>query len=104
MLARGMSRSGHWPDGPDLGEARPAWGAVPECNTGTRQLLEKGQELTHPNIVPATAAGPPAWPRRQCWLPQQVRPLGGSAAGMGRHRRSRPFPHGNTMMPTVKPG
>jgi len=34
VIARGVSKSGHWLDGPDFGEARPAWGAVPECNTG----------------------------------------------------------------------
>ena len=34
MIARGVSKSGHSLDGPDFGEARPAWGAVPDCNTG----------------------------------------------------------------------
>ncbi|MDI7247940.1 MAG: hypothetical protein QME92_10820 [Bacillota bacterium] len=34
MIARGVSKSGHSPDGRDFGEARPAWGAVPECNIG----------------------------------------------------------------------
>jgi len=34
VIARRVSNSGHWPDGPDFGEACPAWGAVPECNTG----------------------------------------------------------------------
>ncbi|MDK2931739.1 MAG: hypothetical protein PWR07_1870 [Bacillota bacterium] len=41
MLARGVSKSGHLPDGPDSGEARPAWGTVPECNTGNPPTTPK---------------------------------------------------------------
>lgn len=29
------SKSGHWPEGPGFGEARPAWGTVPECDTAS---------------------------------------------------------------------
>ena len=37
VIARGVPKSGHSPDGPDFGEARPAWGAVPECNASNQQ-------------------------------------------------------------------
>ena len=50
MLARGVSKSGHLPDGPDFGEARPAWGAVPECNTGNPPTTGKGTRTNAPSL------------------------------------------------------
>jgi len=50
VLARGVSKSGHLPDGPDFGEARPAWGAVPECNTGNPPTTEKGTGTNAPPL------------------------------------------------------
>ena len=46
VIARRASKSGHSPDGPDFGGARPAWGTVPECNTGTP--FHKSEAFPHP--------------------------------------------------------
>ncbi|MDK2930507.1 MAG: hypothetical protein PWR07_638 [Bacillota bacterium] len=49
MIARGVSKSGHLSDGPDFGEARPAWGAVPESNTGN--LSQKSGAFLHSHLA-----------------------------------------------------
>ena len=51
MVARGVSKPGHLPDGPDFGEARPAWGAVPSAIPATRHPPESREVLVNPHLV-----------------------------------------------------
>jgi len=94
VIARGVSKSGHWPDRPDFGEARPAWGAVPECNTGNPATTGRGARtnapslgLTGPGYNQLAPGLPPALQRWVCVrydtstaLPCQAEPLGQSLA------------------------
>ena len=57
VIARGVSKSGHCPDGPDFGEARPAWGAVPECNTGNPATTGKGTGTNAPSLRSCASRG-----------------------------------------------
>ena len=50
MVARGVSKSCHSPDGPDFGEGRPVWGAVPECNTGNPTITGNGTRTDAPSF------------------------------------------------------
>lgn len=50
VIALGVSKSGHSPDGPSFGEARPARGAVPECNTGNPATTVKRTGANAPSF------------------------------------------------------
>jgi len=52
VIARGVSKSGHWPDGPDFGEARLARGTVPECNTGNPATAGNKAKTNAPSLRP----------------------------------------------------
>lgn len=49
--ARGVSKSGYWPDGPDFGERTPFGAPSPSATLPTRQPLENGQGLAHPHLA-----------------------------------------------------
>ena len=50
MIARGVSKPGHSPDGPDFRESRPAWGAVPWSNAGSQPDVGKPGRTNEPTL------------------------------------------------------
>lgn len=68
VIARGVSEFGHWPDGPDCGEARPAWGAIPsrrrllslrgKCESHFEAVRQDTDNLLHAYGIGRTAPIP----------------------------------------------